>query len=78
MTINHKGNTYLTSGKLGYAEGELTKIETREKPSNLYFDGQKRKLNLNYCNFKNEITSLLNSLGCSTFTTCPQFFIICS
>ena len=47
MTIDNKGNVYLTSGKIWVynSKGELIKeIETPEKPSNLCFGGKKRNL----------------------------------
>lgn len=47
MTIDNKGNVYLTSGKIWVynPKGELIKeIETPEKPSNVCFGGKKRDL----------------------------------
>ena len=47
MTIDHRGNVYLTSGKIWVynPEGKLIKeIETPEKPSNLCFGGKKRNI----------------------------------
>jgi gluconolactonase len=47
MTIDNKGNVYLTSGKIWVynSNGELLKeIETPEKPSNVCFGGKKRNI----------------------------------
>ena len=47
MTIDNKGNVYLTSGKIWVynPKGELIKeIETPEKPANICFGGKKRNI----------------------------------
>ena len=47
MTIDNKGNVYLTSGKIWVynPKGELIKeIETPEKPANICFGGKQRNI----------------------------------
>jgi gluconolactonase len=47
MTIDNKGNVYLTSGKVWVysPNGELIKeIEIPEKPANICFGGKKRNI----------------------------------
>ena len=47
MTLDNRGNVYLTSGKIWVysSKGELIReIETPEKPSNVCFGGKKRNI----------------------------------